>query len=88
MGTESVLPSTVPDEFADNHAVELETCMRWFFSDAGQVAKNESPAGYANVCAHAMLQKRTPLSKRTNRSRRSETKKQNRRPEILRAPGN
>ena len=45
----------MPDEFADNHAVELEACMRWFSSDAGQVAKIESPAGYANVRAHAQF---------------------------------
>ncbi len=45
----------MPDAFADNHAVELETCKRWLSSDAGQVAKIESPAGYANVRAHAML---------------------------------
>jgi len=50
-----VLPSIMPDEFADNHAVELEICMRWFSSDAGQVAKIESPAGYANVRAHALF---------------------------------
>jgi hypothetical protein len=55
--TETILPSIVPDEFADNHAVELEICMRWFSSDAGQVAKIEAPAGYANVRAHAMLHK-------------------------------
>ena len=54
-GVELMLPSIVPDEFADNHAVELETCMRWFSSDAGQVAKIEAPAGYANVRAHAMF---------------------------------
>jgi hypothetical protein len=45
----------MPDEFADNHATELEICMRWFSSDAGQVAKIESPSGYANVRAHAMF---------------------------------
>ena len=50
-----ILPSIMPDEFADNHAVELEICMRWFSSDAGQVAKIESPAGYANVRAHALF---------------------------------
>ncbi|HEY6467023.1 MAG TPA: hypothetical protein VIY69_13580 [Candidatus Acidoferrales bacterium] len=54
-GIEVMLPSIVPDEFADNHAIELEICMRWFSSDAGQVAKIESPAGYANVKAHAMF---------------------------------
>jgi hypothetical protein len=52
-----MLPSNMPDEFADNHAVELAACMRWFSSDAGQVAKIEAPAGYANVRAHAMLHK-------------------------------
>jgi hypothetical protein len=45
----------IPDEFADNHAVELEICMRWFSSDAGQAAKIEAPLGYANVRAHAMF---------------------------------
>jgi len=54
-GVELLLPSLVPDEFADNHAVELEICMQWFSSDAGQVAKIEAPAGYANVRAHAMF---------------------------------
>jgi len=54
-GVELTLPTIVPDEFADNQAVELEICMRWFSSDAGQVAKVEAPAGYANVRAHAMF---------------------------------
>ena len=54
-GVELMLPSILPDEFADNHAVELEICMRWFSSDAGQVAKIDAPAGYANVRAHAMF---------------------------------
>ena len=52
-----MLPSIMPDEFADNHSVELQACMRWFSSDAGQVAKIEAPAGYANARAHAMLHK-------------------------------
>jgi hypothetical protein len=52
---ETMLPSIVPDEFADNHVVELEICKRWFSADAGQVAKIESPLGYANVRAHAMM---------------------------------
>ncbi len=54
-GVELTLPSIMPDEFADNHGTELEICMRWFSSDAGQVAKIESPSGYANVRAHAMF---------------------------------
>ncbi|HYL69603.1 MAG TPA: hypothetical protein VEX69_10595 [Candidatus Limnocylindria bacterium] len=56
-GAETLLPSILPDEFADNHAVELEICMRWFAADAGQVAKIEAPAGFANVRAHAMIHK-------------------------------
>jgi hypothetical protein len=56
-GLETILPSIMPDEFADDHEVELGICMRWFSSDAGQVAKIEAPAGYANVRAHAMLHK-------------------------------
>ncbi|MHB8755341.1 MAG: hypothetical protein ACYC92_10360 [Candidatus Acidiferrales bacterium] len=54
-GSERILPSIVPDEFTDNHAVELDACKRWFSSDAGQIAKVEAPAGYANVRAHAQL---------------------------------
>jgi hypothetical protein len=46
--------STVPiDLLFDNHAVELEECRRWANSDAGQVARVENPAGFANVRAHA-----------------------------------
>jgi hypothetical protein len=52
---EIILPSIMPDEFADNHAVELDICMRWFSADAGQVAKIEAPLGYANVRAHALF---------------------------------
>ncbi|MGA7917520.1 MAG: hypothetical protein WCA00_19965 [Candidatus Acidiferrales bacterium] len=52
---EVILPSIMPDEFADNHAVELEVCMRWFSSDAGQVAKIEASLGFANVRAHALF---------------------------------
>ncbi|HTS10593.1 MAG TPA: hypothetical protein VMH00_00615 [Candidatus Limnocylindrales bacterium] len=54
-GVEVMLPTILPDEFADNHAVELDICLRWFSSDAGQVAKIEAPAGYANVRAHALF---------------------------------
>jgi hypothetical protein len=52
---EVILPSIMRDEFADNHAVELEMCMRWFSSDAGQLAKIEAPPGYTKVRAHALF---------------------------------
>lgn len=50
----------MPDEFADNHAVELDICLRWFSPDACQVAKIEAPAGYANVRAHALFHRDYP----------------------------
>jgi hypothetical protein len=46
-------PSVPVDLLFDNHAVELEECRRWANSDAGQVARIENPAGFANVRAHA-----------------------------------
>jgi hypothetical protein len=50
----ATLLSSVPvDLLFDNHAVELEECRRWANSDAGQVARMENPAGFANVRAHA-----------------------------------
>jgi len=52
---EQFAPSIMPDEFTDNHAVELDACKRWFSSDAGQAAKIASPTGYANVRAHAQM---------------------------------
>jgi len=55
LDAEVILPSIMPDEFADDHAVELEICMRWFSSDAGQVAKIEAPLEYTNVRAHALF---------------------------------
>src|SRR5579862_5048861 len=48
------LLSTVPvDVLLDDHATEFEECRRWASSDAGQVARVQNPAGFANVRAHA-----------------------------------
>jgi hypothetical protein len=52
---EVIVPSSMRDEFADNHTVELEICMRWFSSDAGQVEEIEAPLGYTNVRADALF---------------------------------
>jgi hypothetical protein len=49
----TLLPSVPVDLLFDDHAVELEECRRWANSDAGQVARIENPAGFANVRAHA-----------------------------------
>jgi hypothetical protein len=77
-GAETILPSILPDEFADNHTVEPEICMRWFASDAGQVAKIEAPAGFANVRAHAMMHKAYVLKQQpgagTNKSGTTQVK--------------
>jgi len=46
--------STVPvDELLDDHATEFEECRRWASADAGQIARVQNPAGFANVRAHA-----------------------------------
>ncbi|MDE3137609.1 MAG: hypothetical protein KGL59_13615, partial [Acidobacteriota bacterium] len=50
-----VMPSLLPDGFADDHQVELETCKQWLNSDAGQAAKINNPEGWANVRAHALM---------------------------------
>ena len=53
-GGEVHLISTVPvDELLDDHATEFEECRRWATSDAGQIARAQNPAGFANVRAHA-----------------------------------
>ena len=50
----AALRSTVPvDELLDDHATEFEECRRWASSDAGQIARAQNPAGFANVRAHA-----------------------------------
>jgi hypothetical protein len=49
----TLLPSIPVDVLFDDHAVELEECRRWANSDAGQIARVENPAGFANVRAHA-----------------------------------
>jgi hypothetical protein len=49
----ALLPSVPVDELLDDHAVEFEECRRWANSDAGQTARAQSPAGFANVRAHA-----------------------------------
>ena len=50
----AALVSSVPvDLLFDNHAVEMEECRRWANSDAGQIARVENAAGFANVRAHA-----------------------------------
>jgi len=51
--TYHLLPSLPVDLLFDNHGVELEECRRWANSDAGQIARIENPAGFANVRAHA-----------------------------------
>jgi hypothetical protein len=51
--TYNLTPSVPVDLLFDNHAVELEECRRWANSDAGQVARIENPAGFANVRTHA-----------------------------------
>lgn len=48
------LPSVPVDDLLDDHSAELAEVRRWASSDAGQVARMQNPAGFANVRAHAM----------------------------------
>ena len=49
--------STIPvDELMDDHATEFEECRRWASSDAGQIARAQNPAGFANVHAAAQAE--------------------------------
>jgi hypothetical protein len=50
----AAIPSVPIDEWLDDHAVEFEVCKRWANSDAGQTARAQNPAGFANVRAHAL----------------------------------
>lgn len=53
-GAPPLMRSTVPvNELLDRHQVEFEECMRWANSDAGQLARQQNPNGFANVHAHA-----------------------------------
>lgn len=49
-------PSVEVEEF-DNHAVELEICIKYLNSEAGQLLKKENPEGYMNVMLHARMHK-------------------------------
>ena len=50
-----LVPTIGVDELLDDHATEFEECRRWSSSDAGQIARVQNPAGFANVRAHAAL---------------------------------
>lgn len=45
--------SSVSVEEFDEHQIELAICIKWINSPAGQLAKQENPAGYKNVLLHA-----------------------------------
>jgi hypothetical protein len=49
-------PSVEVEEF-DNHAIELEICMKYLNSEAGQLLKKENPPSYMNVVLHARMHK-------------------------------
>ena len=66
------------DSFFESDFVELEIWMRWFSSDAGQVAKIDAPEGYANVRAHAMFH-REYLQKQQRLAQQAQSATQQRR---------
>ncbi len=50
-----MIPTILPDEFADDHNVHVAVCREWAVSDAGTEARAANPGGYANVIAHGRL---------------------------------
>lgn len=50
-------PSVQVEEF-DDHQIELQICIKWINSVAGQLAKKENQAGYKNVILHAQEHKK------------------------------
>jgi len=52
-GDVRLVPTIGVDQLLDDHAMEFEECRRWGSSDAGQIARAQNPAGFANVHAHA-----------------------------------
>jgi len=53
-----IMPTILPDEFADDHKVHIAVCREWAVSDAGIEARSTNPGGYANVIAHGRLHQR------------------------------
>jgi hypothetical protein len=51
----AMAPFVPVDDLLDDHAAELAECRRWASSDAGQLARTQNPAGFANVRAHAAM---------------------------------
>ncbi len=50
---EMIEEPSVPIEEFDVHAIELEICIKFLNSEAGQLLKKENPPGYMNVMLHA-----------------------------------
>lgn len=51
------LPTVMPDQDIDNHAVEAEICRDWLVGEAGRQAKTDNQGGYQNVLAHFRMHK-------------------------------
>lgn len=52
LGPPQVISSVPVDPDVDAHPVEAEVCRAWLKSEVGLDAKENNPAGYANVLAH------------------------------------
>ena len=48
-------PSVPIDPDVDNNAIQIEICKAWAISEAGMMARQESPAGYMNVILHLKM---------------------------------
>lgn len=49
------MPSVMPEQDVDNHALEAEVCRSWLVGETGRIAKIENQAGYRNVLLHMQM---------------------------------
>ena len=55
MGQVTLIPSVMPDYFADDHVEHMNTVKQWAVSNEGVRAMTENPQGYKNVIAHGVM---------------------------------
>lgn len=54
-GQPMMLPSVMPNLFADNHALQAQICRDWAVSDEGIRVQHDDPQGFQNVILHGQL---------------------------------
>jgi hypothetical protein len=61
--TGEMIPTILPDDFADDHEAHIAVCREWAVSDEGIETRGSNPAGYANVIAHGRMHQRIAMKR-------------------------